>query len=91
MILYGCLFYILIKILSTFDLRTSITSTLYFYSREQETPPPEMQTHANESMTTQFMHKKTHAKILASPPAGSKEGRKCSDQIKSKFIIKIRI
>ena len=43
-------------------------------------------------MTTQFMQKKTQLpKILASLPEGSKEGRKGSDQIKSKFIIKIRI
>ena len=66
--------------------------TLYFYSRGQKTPPPEMQTDANESMTTQFMQTKIHMpKILASPPEGSKEGRKGRDQMKSKFIIKISI
>ena len=31
MLLYGCLFYIFIKILSTFDLRTSITFTLVIF------------------------------------------------------------
>ena len=41
MILYGCLFYIFIKILST-----SI-----FTHENKKHPPPEMQTH-NESMTS---------------------------------------
>ena len=37
MVLYGCLFYIFIVILSTSD-PTSITFTLYYYLQEQNTP-----------------------------------------------------
>ena len=71
MILYGCLFYIFIIILGTFD-PTSIKFTLYSYLREQKAPPPEMQTHANDSMTssqaTQFMQKKAHPCQKSLPP-----------------------
>ena len=64
MILYGCLFYIFIKILSTFD--PSIPTSTY---ENKKHPPPEMQTDANDSMissqATQFMQKNFLARVSA--------------------------
>ena len=82
MILYCCLFYIFVIILSTSD-PTSITFTLYYYLREQKTPQnrsmlpslPEMQTDANESMTTKFMQKNHTDAKNPCLPAGGIEGR----------------
>ena len=39
MILYGCLFYIFIKILSTFDGPPSRSPSIYYYLREQKNTP----------------------------------------------------